>query len=455
MADTDEIPPGGLAELLEKEGLDRDRLRACLSEIHPLDLAEFLDDVDLENRVRIFEVLDPERAAQTLAAMPHEYKVELVEKMGEERLSSVIERMPDYAIADIIDHLPTHKERLLLEKLEKERAEDVQALRKFDPHTAGGRMTRNFVTVPSTFSAGETIKAIQGAVDSHTVDFVYVVDENERLQGVLSLPKLMTHGPEELVSSFMRKDVTFVGPTTDQEAVAQLAQRYHLRHVPVVDNEMRILGVVTLQDIIEVIQHEASEDMMKMAGSVLVDSLHTPTWLRYRMRLPWLFLTLGGELFIALVISKVFRATLEKAAILAAFMPAIAATGGNVGLQSTTLIIRGLGMGTIRTGQFLKVLFTELRLGAMLGLTCGVASALVAMLIEASHGSVLKLGAAVFMAMISATSATSLVGAVEPLVLHRLKLDPATACGPFVTMFNDLFGTTVYFLIAMLLNFTG
>jgi magnesium transporter len=223
--------------------------------------------------------------------------------------------------------------------------------------------------------------------------------------------------------------------------------------VPVVDANLKMVGVVTLQDIVEVIQQEASEDMHKMAGSVIVDSMTTPTFRRYRMRLPWIMLTLGGELFIAVVISKIFGDTLAHAAILAAFMPAITAAGGNVGLQSTTLIVRGLGMGTIRAGQFTKVLMTELRLGLLLGITCGVAAAGVAMALEYKYPSVGKLGIAVFLAMVSATGATSLVGAIEPMVLHRMKFDPATACGPFVTMFNDLFGTSVYFLIATLLHF--
>jgi len=215
-----------------------------------------------------------------------------------------------------------------------------------------------------------------------------------------------------------------------------------------------MLGVVTLQDIVEVIQHEASEDMHKMAGTVDVDTLDTPLLRRYSRRLPWLLLTLGGELMIAVVISKIFRTTLEKAVVLSAFMPAIAAAGGNVGLQSTTLIVRGLGMGTIRAAQFAKVILTELRLGTFLGVTCGLASAGIAMLIQWNHQDVAKIGIAVFLAMISATVATSLGGALGPMLLHRLKMDPATACGPFVTMFNDLFGTSVYFLIASLLNFT-
>jgi magnesium transporter len=263
----------------------------------------------------------------------------------------------------------------------------------------------------------------------------------------------MLHKPDEKVGDFMRKEISVVGPNTDQEEVARLAQKYRIRAVPVVDADMKLLGVVTLQDIVEVIQHEASEDMHKMAGSVNVDSLEQPTLRRYSRRLPWLLLTLAGEMAIAVAIATLFRETLEKAAILSAFMPAIAATGGNVGLQSTTLIVRGLGTGSIRMTQFTKVILTELRLGTILGVTCGIAAALVAMVIEHGHQSVLKLGMAVFLAMISATMATSFGGAMTPMILQRLKKDPAIACGPFVTMFNDLFGTSVYFTIATILSF--
>ena len=442
-----------LADLFGSEGLSRESLREALASLHPVDLADALDDVDIENRVRVFEVLDPEVAAQVLATMPHDYKVELVERMGEEKLGAVLDKMPDNAIADIIDHLPLHKEKQILVGVDTTKLKDAQALRHHDPKTAGGRMTRNFVTVGPETSAREVIREIQGAVDPHTVDFIYVVDPEGHLLGISSLARLMLHKPEEPIGNFMRKEITFVGPDTPQEEVARVAQKYRIRAVPVVDSHLKMVGVVTLQDIVEVIQQEASEDMHKMAGSVVVDSFTTPTFTRYKMRLPWILLTLGGELTIAVVISKIFGNTLQRAAILAAFMPAITAAGGNVGLQSTTLIVRGLGMGTIRLGQFMKVLLTELRLGMMLGVTCGAVAAITAMLIEFRYPSVFKLGIAVFLAMVSATGATSVVGAVEPMVLHRMKFDPATACGPFVTMFNDLFGTSVYFLIATLLNF--
>jgi magnesium transporter len=437
------------------KGFDRETLRAALASIHPVDLAELLDDVEIGDRVRIFEELDPGAAAQVLAAMPHDYKVELVDNIGEERLGAVIDRMPDNAIADIIDHLPVHKEKSVLARVETEKAADVQALRQYPPHTAGSRMTRNFVTFPEKTTAREVILSIQGAVDPHTVDFIYVTDDHGHLTGISSLARLMLHKPDEHIGNFMRKEISVVGPMTDQEEVARLAQKYRIRAVPVVDEALKMIGVVTLQDIVEVIQHEASEDMHKMAGTVEADSLHTPTLKRYKMRLPWILLTLGGELSIAVIISKIFGETLQRAAILAAFMPAITATGGNVGLQCTTLIVRGLGMGTIRFGHLVKILLTELRLGMMLGMTCGVVAGGTAAIIEHRQPVLVlvKLAIAVFFAMVSATGATSIVGSLEPLVLHRLKLDPATACGPFVTMFNDIFGTTIYFLIATLLRF--
>src|SRR6185295_8985765 len=189
----------------------------------------------------------------------------------------------------IMDHLPLHREKKVLSKVETEKAADIQALRQYPANSAGGRMTRNFVTVLENATARQVIQNIQGAVDPHTVDFIYVTDDHGHLTGISSLARLMLHKPDERIGDFMRKKI----------------------------------GVVTLQDIVEVIQHEASEDMHKMAGTVEADTLHTPTLRRYRMRLPWILLTLGGELSIAVIISKIFGPTLERAAILAAFMPAI------------------------------------------------------------------------------------------------------------------------------------
>lgn len=449
MPDGDESLPESLSEILEQEGFDRERLRECLSTVHPVDLAELLDDVDLNDRVRIFEVLDPERAAQVLAAMPHDYKVELVDKIGEEKLGAVIDRMPDYAVADIIDHLPAHKERKVLSGLQKDVAEDIEKLRGYDEKTAGGRMTRNFVAVPEAFTAGETIKAIQGAVDSHTVDFVYVVDDDGRLKGVLSLPRLMIHGPEERVGDFMRREVTFVGPHVDQEEVARLAQKYRLRHVPVVDNGMKLLGVVTLQDIIDVIRHEADEDVMKLAGAGTVDPLRAPFLARLKGRLPWLGAAMVLELLIAWIM-KAYGKTLEALA-LAYFIPVIMAMGGSLGLQSSTIVVRGLATGQITLGKTLKIVGGEFRMGLVIGLLAGTITGLMALLMEMGTQGAAMLGFIVFASMMVSLCVAATMGALTPLVLQRLKFDPAIASGPFITAVNDVVNVTIYLTMATFL----
>jgi magnesium transporter len=450
MSDGDPGLPENLTELLAQEGLDPETLRTVLAAVHPVDLAELLDDVDLENRIRIFETLEPERAAQVLAAMPHEYKVELVDRMGEQRLGDVIDRLPDYAVADIIDHLPAHKEKAVMARLETAKAEDVQQLREYPPNTAGGRMTRNFVAVPDSFTAEETIKAIQGSVDSHTVDFIYVVDEQERLAGVVSLPKLMIHAPDESVSKFMRREVTFVGPTVDQEDVARLAQKYRLRHVPVVDNAMKILGVVTLQDIIDVIKSEANEDVMMIAGADHVDPLRTPLLARLKARAPWLAAAMTMELGLAWIM-KGYDGTLAKAGALVFYIPIIMAMGGNVGLQSSTTVVRGLATGDIGAGKTLKVVLSELRVGTVLGLASGLITGLMAMVMHMGVADAAKMSIIVAASMALSMSVAATMGAITPLIMHRLKYDPAVASGPFITAVNDVVNVTLYLTVAMFL----
>jgi magnesium transporter len=450
MSDGDAGLPENLTELLAQEGLDPGTLRTLLAAVHPVDLAELLDDVDLENRVRIFETLEPERAGQVLAAMPHDYKVELVDRMGEQRLADVIDRMPDYAVADILDHLPAHKEKAVMARVETEKAEDVAQLREYPRNTAGGRMTRNFVAVPDSFSAGETIKAIQGSVDSHTVDFVYVVDEAERLAGVVSLPKLMIHDPEEPVSRFMRREVTYVGPDTDQEEVAKLAQKYRLRHVPVVDPAKKILGVVTLQDIIEVIKSEANEDVMKIAGADHVDPLRAPFAARLKARIPWLAAAMSMELGLAWIM-KAYGGTLEKAEALIFFIPIIMAMGGNVGLQSSTTVVRGLATGDIGAGKTVRVVLSEFRVGSVLGILGGLITGVMAMLMQMGTRGAAKMSLIVTASMILSMSVAATMGAVTPLVMHRLNHDPAVASGPFITAVNDVVNVTLYLTVAFLL----
>jgi magnesium transporter len=243
-----------------------------------------------------------------------------------------------------------------------------------------------------------------------------------------------------------------VTPYVDQEEVANIFKKYDIVSLPVVDKERRLLGRITADDVIDVITEEASEDIYRLAGvQEYVHPIYTPILTKVRLRIPWILLTLFGELLIAFVIVHAFKPTIERIAVLAAFMPAIMATGGNVGLQTTTIVVRGLGMGTINIGQLFKLIFSEIKEGFFLGAICGTVAAIIGATISMNEPQVIKLALTIFISMISATIATSLIGVIEPILLHKLKFDPAAASGPFLTMFNDIFGSVFYLFIAMLI----
>ncbi len=355
--------------------------------------------------------------------------------------------------ADLLGELPEQTAKTVLDKMDPEEAKDVKPLLKYPEDTAGGIMQTELVKVSQNSTVRDTINWIRLIADE-VDDFlmIFVTDENDKLVGEFSLSKLVLASPSTQVTAIMDPVEVTVTPYIDQEDVAKIFQKYDILSLPVIDSRGVLLGRITADDVLDVVAEEASEDMLQMAG--VGDSLHpmyTPTFTRIKLRTPWLLLTLIGELFIAFIIVYAFEPTLEKVAVLAAFMPAIMATGGNVGLQTTTIIIRSLGMGTINVKQMFKIVFSEIRVGLVLGIICGLIAAIIGALISYNQPEVLKLSLAVFIAMVSATLATSFIGVAAPLTLDRLNFDPAAASGPFLTMFNDIFGSVFYLFIAMLI----
>lgn len=417
-------------------------------------LAELIEDLAPEDRTRFLLKLEPNRAAAILERVRLIPAAAAVRRMLPEEAARMLGHVNIAQAADILQQLRPQEQSAILKHLGVRAGKGVQAILKYPPSTAGGIMTPDVMSVAETATIAEAASVVASFPDKRQTD-LYVVSSEGRLLGKCPIRELFNARPETRVSEIMQRSPESVQPEQDREVARHLVARTDLQSIPVVGPHGAIMGVITEDDILAVVEEEASEDLFRMVGeSQIVDPLHTPIQMRIRMRLPWLLLTLGGELFIALVISKIFRPTLEKAVVLAAFIPAIMATGGNVGLQSTTMVIRSLGMGTLKPKHTLRLVIGEMKLGLLTGLGCGLIAALVAGLINWHYQEVLKVSLSVFLAMVSATLATSLVGTLEPIVLHRLKLDPATACGPFVTMFNDIFGSIVYLLIAMLMNFS-
>jgi len=341
----------------------------------------------------------------------------------------------------------------VMARMSPEELIEVKSLLQYPEDTAGGIMQTELVQVTPDMTVRDTIEWIRLIADEIDEFYeIYVTDSDDRLLGQVPLTKLILANPSTKISEIMEPVEITVTPDVDQEKVADIVKKHDIVVLPVVNDKGVLLGRITSDDVMDVITEEASEDMYQMAGiGEYIHPLFTPTFERLKARTPWIILTLLGELVIALIIARFFETTLQQAALLAAFMPAIMATGGNVGVQVSSIIVRGLGMGTIGLEQTLKVVVEELKLALLLGSIAGIIAAVIAILIAHADPAATKIALAIFVAMICAPVATTLMGVFVPLTLYKLRFDPAVAASPFISMSNDLFGSVVYFLIAMVL----
>ncbi len=428
-------------------------IKDLLSEIHPSEIADILHSLDPEEYQKVLEVLGSDTASEVMLELEPEQREEILGELDAETIAEIVEEMESDDAADLIGELSEQTASDVMAKMDPEDLRDVEPLLKYPEDSAGGIMQTELVKVSEKFTVRDTINWIRLIADEiHDFYLIYVTDENDKLLGQISLSKLVLATPSSRVTNIMEPVEHQATPYMDQEEVAKIFQKYGILSLPVIDGKGVLLGRITADDIMDVVTEEASEDILQMAG--LGETLHplfTPTRSQIRLRMPWLLLTLCGELFIAFIIVSSLRPALEKLAILAAFMPAIMAVGGNVGLQTTTIIVRSLGMGTISVKQIFKIIISEVKVGLFLGTICGLIAAVIGGLISHTQPEAFRLAIIIFISMVSATFATSIIGVTEPLILYKLNFDPAGASGPFLTMFNDIFGSTFYLLIAMLI----
>lgn len=435
-----------------KDG-DSEAIKTTLLDIHPSEIAAIIENLDPDQHSFVLGSLDNETASEVYFKLDIEQREEILTELDEEKIAHIAEEMDSDDAADLIGELPEEKAETVLSKMDPEDLKDLEPLLKYPEDSAGGIMQAELVKVSQDSNIRDTINWIRLIADDvEEFHRVYVTNNNDELLGIIPLHKLIVANPNSIVNEIMEPLEATVTPYMDQEEVADIFMKYDVVTLPVVDNDGVLLGRITADDVIDVITEEAEEDIYQFAG--LKEHLHpifTPTYERIKLRTPWLLLTLLGELLIALIIIKAFQPTLEKLAILAAFMPAIMAIGGNVGIQTTTIIIRSLGMGTINFKQIIKLILAEVKVGFALGIICGIIAAVIGIIISFNEPQVLKLAFSVFVAMVSATIATSFVGVAGPLILHKLRFDPAASSGPFLTMFNDIFGSVFYLFVAMLI----
>tara|TARA_B100000131_G_scaffold59687_1_gene55211 strand:+ start:2464 stop:3828 length:1365 start_codon:yes stop_codon:yes gene_type:complete len=419
-----------------------------IDKTHPADLALLFRYFNESEQDEIFSKLLPsEKTAEFLNDLDESIGIRLLESESPERIASILENASSNEQAYLIGLVDKKYASSVIDLLQADKQEELEEMMAYPEDSAGILMYTDVFTLHEETKAREAINALQDQEDAEMVFYLYTLDDEGRLTGVISLRDLVTTPGETMLKDIMSKQIHVVRPETDQEEVARIVSQYNFLAVPVVDSEDRLLGIVTVDDVVDIIREEATEDFLQMVGAgkdreILLKS----SWENARMRLPWLFASWVGGILAAFIIG-VFDNVLQSTIALAAFIPVIMGMGGNIGTQSSTIIVRGLATGRVSIENSIKILFKEIRVGLMLGILYGLLLGVFAIFkfLDVSPMLGIVVGTSICISMIIAAT----IGSLVPLVLNRFEIDPAVATGPFVTTSIDILGVACYFLIAI------
>ena len=422
-------------------------LTKLIEKTHPADMAllfRFFSEIEQNE---LFTIMRPgEHTGEFLGELDESIIKRLIESETPQHAADLIEHTSSNDQASILSVIDEEASQAILDLLKSEEQEEVEEIMGYPEDSAGTLMYTDVFTLHENTLAKEAINVLQDHESSEMVFYLYVIDDDERLVGVISLRDLVTTPPNTELKEIMIRSPETVRPETDQEEVARIVSQYNYLAVPVVDQEGQLLGIVTVDEIVDVIREEATEDFLQMAGAgkdreILMKS----SWDNARSRLPWLFASWVGGILAAAVIG-IFNNTLQGTLALAAFIPVIIGMGGNIGTQTSTLVVRGLATGRVNVGNNINIIFKEIRVGIILGILYGLLLGLFAIMrfMDISPYLGLVVGLGIASSMLIATAFGSLV----PLLLHRMDIDPAIATGPFVTTSIDILGVALYLGIA-------
>ena len=416
-----------------------------VNKTHAADLSMVFRSLSLSHQRMLFGIIeDTEQKGILFTELDEDTFLDLIEGVELDHFVEILEQMPTDDVADLIGRLPEKMSDTILEKMKVEGSEEVEDLLRYKDDTAGGIMLPDFIALAEDTTAKEAIESLQKEhLDVEMPFYLYVVDRYDKLVGVISLRQLVVVPHETTLRDFMTTDVFSVQTDMDQEEVAKIVARYDILAVPDVDGANKLVGIVTVDDVIDIFRREAIEDMLKMAGAG-EEFVETKSVLKStRIRLPWLFASCLGGIIAFLIIGH-FEGSLSKLAYLAASSPGIMDMGGTIGTQSSTIVVRGLATGRLQLRDIWSVVSKELAIGLILGLVYGIIIGTAAQF----RYSRAALAVSVGIALICSMSIAALVGSLVPMAFARVNIDPAVASGPFVTTAIDIISVFFYFQIA-------
>lgn len=430
-------------EMLEEQRFDQ--ARTLISTLHPAEIAELMRGISALQRNQIFDLLDPDIRPEVLVHLEESDQEQQLERMTDRQIGEVLDQLNSDDAADVAGLLDdAQRTRILTEPLAEGR-EDLEHLLTYDEESAGGLMAVELVSVRHKQTVSDAVEAVRHAREAEVQDihYVYVVDDHVRPIGRVSILELMLASRKTPIYDILEEQELVTIPSQlDQEEVAHIFARYDLISAPVVDDQGRLIGRITIDDIVDVISDEAEEDMSRLAGAGEEEVIERNLTRSIRARLPWLLFAFFGELLSAVVLAS-YEHSLQRLIIIAFFVPLVIAVAGNVGVQSATIVVRGLATGEIPLHHTFRRVGQELVIGLFNGVVISLSFALIVYVWKGD----MRVALAVSTSLIAVVTVAAFTGSMVPFVLRKLKLDPANASGPFITMTNDVIGLLLYMII--------
>lgn len=427
---------------------DRDTVSAKVGELYPADIAEVLDEVNLTEARFIFKLLDDELGSEVLMELDEDVRERFLASLSDEEIAEYVDQLDTDDAADLIAELPEDRQEDVLAQVDDdEQASDIAQLLRYDEDSAGGLMAKELIKVNVNWPIVNCVREMRKqAEDVDQVFTVYVVDDNDVLLGIVSLKKMLLSSTRALIKDIYKEGILSVEANMKSEDVAKLMEKYDLVVIPVVDGQKRLLGRITVDDVMDVVREEASKDYQLLSG--ISENIETTdnVWVMSRARLPWLLVAMCGGIAGAMVIGN-YEDELQVNPQMAFFIPLVVGMGGNVGIQSSALIVQGLANDTLSKDGMVKRILKELSVGLLNGLACTA----VLLAYSFMFGYPLALSLTIGTSLLTVILFAAAFGTFMPLTLNRMKIDPALATGPFITTTNDIIGLFFYFTIGRLM----